>query len=70
MGAQTVRRIISKGLIQTRGGWNGNAKALHVSPLPFADSCPACCKTSCKSLSKTSHLRDLLDKVVRVQHAL
>lgn len=31
-GGQTVRRIISKGLTQTRGGGNGSAKAYNVPP--------------------------------------
>lgn len=69
---QTVRRIISKGLKQTRGGGNGNA-VVRLTMTPFHSLIPlqlvlmCVFKTSCKSLSKAGHLRDLLDKVVKVR---
>lgn len=46
------------------------ALRLIMSPVPFTGFYPACFKTSCKSLSKARHLRNLLDKVVKVQHFL
>lgn len=69
---QTVRRIISKGLIQTRGGGPGST-VVRLTMTPFHSLIPlqlvlmCVFKTSCKSFSKAGHLRDLLDKVVRVR---
>lgn len=70
-GGQTVWRIIIKGLMQTRGGGNGNVVVrLTMNPfhslIPFQLVLMCVFKTSCKSLSKARHLRDLLDKVVKV----
>lgn len=63
---------LSKGFIQTRGGGNENAVIrLTMNPLhsliPFQLVLMCVFRTSCKSLSKARHLRDLLDKVVKVR---
>lgn len=71
-GSQTVWCIIIKRLMQTRGGGNGNA-AVMVTMTPFRSLISLqlvlmhVFKTSCKSPSKARHLRDLLDKVVKVR---
>lgn len=63
-GALSVRGL-HKPVVVGRG-----VLRLIMSPVPFTGSYPACFRTSCKSLSKARHLRNLSDKVVKVLHVL